>query len=391
VTFIQVMMVITRHHWRLSFPRCTVLDAMLRLGSVLLILAACTHAPAAPSPAGEVLATPGALAEARASWVSSTARLARAKVMQGHFEAARSLLEPALDRATAENDAPGKARLQAELALAIAEESFYTRSGAKRGVELAQAAQTSARTLRLADVEAQAVHAEGFLRYGELLWTEAKDFRAPRELFTRSRGLFQAAGDASGVSQETFFLGLTEEQEGKLERAEPLYAEALRRSEAAGDRATQAYASRHLGGVAESRGDLDRALALHRRCLALREEIGLTRGVPFALIAIGDLERKKGALADARASYTRALAIADELDSAPARVWSRFGLGAVDEAEGRLAPALENYQGAQRTAEQLGSKSWVETSSGAAEKVRQRLSARSSGPVSEGTPRPSGR
>jgi tetratricopeptide (TPR) repeat protein len=363
---------------------------MLRLASGLLLLAACAHAPAAPSPATEVLATPGALAEAQASWISSTVRLARAEVMQGRFEGARRLLEPALDRATAENDGPGMARLQAELALTIAEESFYTRSGTERGVRLAQAAQTSAHTLRLADVEAQAVHAEGFLRYGELLWTEAKDFHVPRELFARARDLFQAAGDASGVAQETFFLGLTEEQEDKLERAEPLYAEALRRSEAAGDRATQAYASRHLGGVAESRGDLDRALALQRRCLTLREEIGLTRGVPFALIAIGDLERKKGALADARASYTRALSVANEVGSAPARFWSRFGLGAVDEAEGRLGPALENYQLAQQTAEQLGSKSWVEASAGAAEKVRRQLSVRSSPPVSEGTPRPSG-
>jgi tetratricopeptide (TPR) repeat protein len=346
---------------------------MLRLASVLLLLAACSHAPPAPSPASEVLATPGAFAEARASWVSSTVRFARAEVMQGRFEAARRLLEPALERATAESDAPGKARLQAELALAIAEESFYTRSGAERGVQLAHSAQTSARTLRLADVGAEAVHAEGFLRYGELLWSEAKDFRVPRELFTRARDLFQAAGDASGVAQETFFLGLTEEQEGNLERAEPLYAEALRRAEAVGDRATQAYASRHLGGVAESRGDLDRALTLQRRCLALREEIGLTRGVPFALIAIGDLERKKGALADARASYTRALALADELDSGPARVWSRFGLGAVDEAEGHLAPALDHYEAARRTAERLGSRSWVQETTAAAEKVHRRL------------------
>jgi tetratricopeptide (TPR) repeat protein len=346
---------------------------MLRLSPVLLLLlAACTHAPAAPAAAGEVLATPGALAEARASWVASTVHLARAEVMQGRFEGARGLLEPALDRPSAENDAPGKARLQAELALVLAEESFYTRSGAERGVQLAQAAQTSARTLRLPDVEAQAVHAEGFLRYGELLWTEARDFHVPRELFARSRDLFREAGDASGVAQETFFLGLTEEQEGHLDRAEPLYAEALRRSEAAGDRATQAYAARHLGGVAESRGDLDRALALQRRCLALREEIGLTRGVPFALIAVGDLERKKGALGDARASYTRALAIAEEVGSAPARFWARFGLGALDEAEGRLAPALENYQVAQQTAERLGSKSWSAEASAAAERLRSR-------------------
>ena len=348
---------------------------MLRIATVaLVLLSACAaHAPTAPSPSGEILATPPALAEARASWVASTVRLARTEMMQGRFERARTLLESALDRAAAEGDSPGKARLQAELGLVLSEESFYTRTDAERGVQLAQAAQTTARSQGAVDVEARAVHAEGFLRYGELLWAEGKDFHVPRERFARARDLFREAGDASGVAQETFFLGLTEEQEGKPERAEPLYVEARQRAEEIGDRPTQAYALRHLGGLAESRGDLDQALALQRRCLALREEIGQARLVPFALIAVGDLERKKGALTDARASYARALTLADQPGSAPARFWSRFGLGAVDEAEGRLGPALENYQVAKRTAEQLGSKSWVEESAGAAERVRLRL------------------
>ena len=348
---------------------------MLRIATVaLVLLSACAaHAPTAPSPSGEILATPPALAEARASWVASTVRLARTEMMQGRFERARTLLESALDRAAAEGDSPGKARLQAELGLVLSEESFYTRTDAERGVQLAQAAQTTARSQGAVDVEARAVHAEGFLRYGELLWAEGKDFHVPRERFARARDLFREAGDASGVAQETFFLGLTEEQEGKPERAEPLYVEARQRAEEIGDRSTQAYALRHLGGLAESRGDLDQALALQRRCLALREEIGQARLVPFALIAIGDLEKKKGALTDARASYARALTLAEELGSAPARFWSRFGLGAVDEAEGRLGPALENYQVAKQTAEQLRSKSWAEESAGAAEKVRLRL------------------
>jgi len=258
---------------------------MLRIATVaLVLLSACAaHAPTAPSPSGEILATPPALAEARASWVASTVRLARTEMMQGRFERARTLLESALDRAAAEGDSPGKARLQAELGLVLSEESFYTRTDAERGVQLAQAAQASARSQGALDVEARAVHAEGFLRYGELLWAEGKDFHVPRERFARARDLFREAGDASGVAQETFFLGLTEEQEGKPERAEPLYVEARQRAEEIGDRSTQAYALRHLGGLAESRGDLDQALALQRRCLALREEIGQARLVPFAL------------------------------------------------------------------------------------------------------------
>ena len=342
--------------------------------SIALLLAACAHAPVRP-PSGEVLATPTAVAEARSSWVMSTVRLARTGVMRGDFEQSRTLLASALARAEAAGDAPAKARLQAELAVLLAEESFYTRRGEEQGLQLAAEAQASARALAARDVEARALHAEGFLRYGGLLWEEGKDFHVPRERFDRARELFREFGDAQGVAQETFFLGLTWEQEGKPERAGALYTEARTLAEQIGDRSTLSYAFRHLAGLAESRGDLDQALALHRRCLELREEIGFVRLVPFALIAIGDIERKKGALADARASYARALIIADQLQSAPARVWSHFGLGAVDEAEGRLAPALEHYQAARASAELLGSKSWMEETGAAAQKVDRRLGA----------------
>ena len=178
--------------------------------------------------------------------------------------------------------ARGKARLEAELALVLAEEFLYGRSGAERGVQLAQAAQASARTLRLPDVEAQALHAEGYLRYGEALWAEVK------------RATSRPPGSGSPVpgtssGRPTMLRGSRRRRSssasprsrrGKLERAEPLYAEALRRAEEIGDRATQAYALRHLAGVSESRGDLDQALALHRRCLALREGSASTAGSP---------------------------------------------------------------------------------------------------------------
>jgi tetratricopeptide (TPR) repeat protein len=339
----------------------------------LLVLAGCAHSTATGNPPSETLATPAALAEARSTWVSSTVRLARAEVMRGDLERGRMLLGSAIERADAEADAAGKATLQAELALVLAEESFYTRTGMERALRLAAEAQAGAHAAGARDVKARAVHAEGFLRYGDLLWADAKDFHVPRELFSRSRQLFTEVGDSSGVAQETFFIGLTEEQEGHSERAGPLYSEARTLAEKIGDRSTLSYAYRHLGGLAEARGDLDQALDLQRRSLALREEIGFTRLVPFALIAVGDLERKKGLLGDARASYGRALGLAEQMKSGPARVWSHFGLGAVDEAEGKLAPALEHYETARRTAEKLGSKSWVEETGRAVEKLRARI------------------
>ncbi|RPH65418.1 MAG: hypothetical protein EHM78_25415, partial [Myxococcaceae bacterium] len=214
---------------------------------LVLLLAACAHTAAAPSPAGEVLATPAAAAEARSSWVAATVRLARTGVMRGDFERGRTLLSSALERP--ELDPAGKARLQAELVVVLAEEYFYTRQGMDRGLRLAAEAQAAARSLGARDLEARALHAEGFLRYGGLLWEESKDFHVPQELFTRARDLFREFGDRSGVAQETFFLGLTWEQEEKPDRAGPLYEEAPTLPEKIGDRSTLSYALRHLSAT----------------------------------------------------------------------------------------------------------------------------------------------
>ena len=293
--------------------------------------------------------------------------------MRGELERARTLLEDAVAQAQADGDAAGAARLQAELAVALGEEAFYTRTGVERGVAVASEARAAARSAGVRDAEARALHAEGFQRYGVLLWNDGKDFQVPRGLFEQARALHRDLGDRSGVAQETFFLGLTFEQEGKTEEAGERYREARALAEEIGDRSTLSYACRHLAGLAEARGDLDEALALQRRSLALREEIGFVRLVPFALIAVGDVERKRRTFDDARASYTRALAEAQRLGSGPALVWAQFGLGAVDEAQGRLDAALAHYESAREAAARLGSKSWVEETGAAAEKVRKRL------------------
>jgi tetratricopeptide (TPR) repeat protein len=345
---------------------------MRRALLLLPLLAACAHAPTGNAPP-EVLATPAGSAQAREAWTDATLRLARVAGMRGELERERTLLEDALERARADGDAASAARLQAGLAVALGEEAFSTRSGVERGLAVAGEAQAAARSAGVRDAEARALHAEGFMRYGVLLWNEGKDFQVPRGLFEKSRASYRDLGDRSGVAQETFFLGLTFEQEGKTEEAGARYRQARALAEEIGDRSTLSYACRHLGGLAEARGDLDEALALQRRSLALREEIGFARLVPFALIAVGDVERKKRTFDDARASYARALAEAQRLGSDPALVWAQFGLGSVDEAQGRLDAALGHYESAREAAARLGSKSWTEETAAAAEKVRKRL------------------
>src|SRR5262249_50234368 len=184
------------------------------------------HVPGGGPRAPEAVAEPAAVADAHATEIASTVRLAQSRAMRGDLETARTLLNSALERAKADGDVSGKARLQAELAVVLADQAFDTRVGTERGLQLAAEARTGAQAAGAPDIEARAVHAEALLQYGQRLWEESKDFQLPRTGFERARELYRTLGDRAGVAQETFFLGLTHEQEGKTTRAGELYEEA---------------------------------------------------------------------------------------------------------------------------------------------------------------------
>ncbi len=396
------MFIITNHHWKRDFGRHTLRamnappgppaptpprpfappppHALTRprplapprsFALLALCLAAC--APAASSRSAPP--RPG-LAEAPrpdGGRAEAAAQRARALALRGDFDAAEGLLRAAVEEARGARDDRAIARLQAELADSQGQAYFYRNSGDEAALRLAAEAQQNAARAGERGAQAQAIEAEGMVRYGRLFWRGSKDFSEPRAVFERALALRQAAGDAGGASRVIFHLGLTYEQEGKGSQARRLYERALSLAEGAGDKSAMAYALRHLGGFYEEDGDLERALAFHRRCLALREEIGALRLVPYSLLSVGDLEVKQGDFARARATYERALATAEQAKSAPALIGSHQRLGDLDEREGRHPSALARYQLALARAEALSDFEGIAAAAGAAARVHRAL------------------
>lgn len=293
--------------------------------------------------------------------------------MRGDFEGAEGVLRAAIEQARGAGEGGALARLGAELAEVLGQAYFYRNRGGDEAIAIALGAQRDA--LRAGDrgAQAQAVEAEGMVRYGRLLYRNAKDFSEARGLFERALAMRQADRELGASAKLFFHVGLTYEQEGRKTQAQAHYEKALSLGEQAGDKMAQAYALRHLAGFHEERGDLEQALAFHRRCAALREEVGAQRLVAYALISIGELEVKKGDVAGARATYERALRVAEQTKGAPALLSVHQGLGALDEREGRCDSALAHYQLALAQAEALSDHEGIATAAGAAAKLYQTM------------------
>src|SRR5262249_51215138 len=122
----------------LSFRRHQSHPVMRSAPFVLLLASACVHGPDGGSRtaqvattlpgvaergpgASEVVARAAAVSEARGTWIASTVRFAQTRAMRGDLESARTLLAAALERAEADGDVAGKSRLQAELAVVLAD------------------------------------------------------------------------------------------------------------------------------------------------------------------------------------------------------------------------------------------------------------------------------
>jgi hypothetical protein len=213
--------------------------------------------------------------------VSSTVRLARTEVMRARFAQARTLLEPALDRAAAGADAPGKARLEAELCVWCWPRILLrAEPGAVGGgMPLAQR-----RRRRRATCDSRTWRRARSTRRG-IFATERRSGRRRRTSRPPGSGS-PVPGDlfcgrpaiASGVAQETFLLPRPHRGAGReagaparaaLSRGAPW---PVRRWNSGANRATRTqYALRHLRGRVPSESSVRRdpptenALALHRR------------------------------------------------------------------------------------------------------------------------------
>ncbi|MBV9440209.1 MAG: tetratricopeptide repeat protein, partial [Candidatus Eremiobacteraeota bacterium] len=209
---------------------------------------------------------------------------------------------------------------------------------------------------RLLDVEAiTGVSRAALLRRAATLATEQDDYDEARALTLECRGLYEDAGDAGGVAEALFNLGVIEQRRGRLDEAEAHYGSAIPRFREAGhdhgeslahvnvallafDHDDVERAERHIeaasaaaarsgnadarGYVAGVRGDLarrcerwDDAIAHYLEARALKQAVGNRYGVAEAQSFLALIYVRQGRIAEARAAVREALRAALQLDA----------------------------------------------------------------------------
>lgn len=167
-------------------------------------------------------------------------------------------------------------------------------------------------TRQLRHALAAALDAEGMFLYWDKLVSGRWEWEPIVALFERAHALSVHAGDARGISETLFHLGLTRQFRGDSAGARGFYERSLAVARAAGDAPMQSYAVRHLGDFSEERGDLDTALALNEESLRLREQVGFRTGQVFALLSVARILSLREPRSDAAlAAVQRALRMAE--------------------------------------------------------------------------------
>ena len=123
-----------------------------------------------------------------------------------------------------------------------------------------------------------------------------------------AEALFEAHGDAHGMSHAVMWSAIALYVRRDLDRALPLYLEARERFRACGDRDGEATALANLASLATELGRYDDAIAWLQGALALHRAMGSAWGVALDRENLGEVAFARGELVDAHAHWIDALA-----------------------------------------------------------------------------------
>jgi tetratricopeptide (TPR) repeat protein len=142
------------------------------------------------------------------------------------------------------------------------------------------------------------------------------------EFFERGLALRRQTGDARGVAESLFHVGLVY---GVVRQdhtqALPYFQQAHQASQAAGDLVMESYAVRHIAFAQHDAGDMAGARASLAESLRLREEAGFVPGVAMALAALAYFEAHYGEKPAAMRLLQRARDMFVALGAAPRVAW----------------------------------------------------------------------
>ncbi|NMO16531.1 tetratricopeptide repeat protein [Pyxidicoccus fallax] len=247
-------------------------------------------------------------------FAASAVAVMQAYDLESRFLEGASLGRFAMERARLLKDAAGEARLHAELGRVLTRQRRHG-----PGIPDAEVLAVLQRARQLAEASgdssarAAALDAHGHYLFWDKVVAGKGDWETVTSLFQQAHALASRAGDARGITETLFHLGLTRQFQGDADGARDFFERSLADARKSGDALYQAYNLRHLADLAEQRGDLDTALARHRECLRLREQVGFRTGQVVSLLAVAHvLSLREPRSDEALAAVQRALHIAQE-------------------------------------------------------------------------------
>ncbi len=151
------------------------------------------------------------------------------------------------------------------------------------------------------------------------------------EYFDRGRTYREQVGDARGLAESYFHLGLVHQVvRGDSKTGEPYFERAYELSKQADDPVMQSYAVRHIGFGRDAAGDAAGARAGYLESLELRERAGFVPGVAMALFTLGESEAEAGNRDRAHDYYVRARTILTELGASKRVEWVNQAIEKLD-------------------------------------------------------------
>ncbi|WP_164017592.1 tetratricopeptide repeat protein [Pyxidicoccus trucidator] len=287
------------------------------------------------------------------SFASSAVAVMAAYDLESRFREGVELGRFAIERARLLKDAAGEARLHAELGRILTRQLRH-----EPGMKAADVLAVLQRARQLAEAsgdrraQAAALDAEGNFLYWDKVVSGRGEWEPIIALFERAQAHSEQAGDARGVSEALFHLGLTRQFGGDPAGAEDFFERSLSIARESKDALMQSYSLRHLADFSEKRGDLDGALAQFQESLRLREQVGFRTGQVFALISVANVLTLREPRSDeALAAVQRALRIAEETKDPASLREAQAALGRVHLRREDAAAALSYLEQAMANAE----------------------------------------
>lgn len=149
---------------------------------------------------------------------------------------------------------------------------------------------------------------QALIAAGHLAWHQS-DYHEARTLIEEGLGIFTELGDASGIANSMWFLGLVVSEQGDYAKAVEIYERGLAIYGGLGDRRGVLEILNWMGFTENARGNVERAEALHKEALALGRELAVPRMIAVALHGLGHAATNRADRTGARALYEESLTL----------------------------------------------------------------------------------